>query len=71
MTGLVVMRGGRYCFSAGIAEKVQLPDKPGRKPLNWNGSVRIAERNWHAFSWRTPGDLRLAQMLSVHLKALQ
>ena len=54
-----------------FAEKVQPPEKPGRQPLNWNGSVRIAERNWLAFSWRTPPALRLAQMLSIHLKAIQ
>jgi hypothetical protein len=54
-----------------FAEQVQLPEKPGRQALNWNGSVRIAERNWQAFSWRTPSGLRFAQMLSIHLKALQ
>lgn len=54
-----------------FAQKVQPPAKPGLKPLNWNGSVRIAEQNWHAFSWRTRGGLRLAQMLSIHLKALR
>jgi len=50
-------------------ERVQPPQ--GRHSLNWNGSVRIAERNWDAFSWRTPTGLRLAQMLSIHLKAIQ
>jgi hypothetical protein len=54
-----------------FAERVQPPAKPGREALNWNGSIRIAERNWQAFSWRTPEGLRLAQMLSIHLKALQ
>lgn len=24
----------------------------GRFPRNWNGNARIAERNWHAFSWQ-------------------
>lgn len=54
-----------------FSEKVQPVEKPGRVALNWNGSIRIAERNWQAFSWRTPTNLRLAQMLSIHLKALQ
>ena len=52
-------------------QKIQPADRPGRQAINWNGSVRIAERVWHAFSWRTPSHLRLAQMLSIHLKALQ
>ena len=45
----------------------------GPRPLNWNANgVRIGERNWHAFSWRIGGSsLRLAQMISSHLSALQ
>lgn len=37
---------------------------------NWNGQVRVLERNWYAFSWRvnTP-NLRPAQMVSHHLRA--
>jgi hypothetical protein len=54
-----------------FSEKVVPAEKVGRTALNWNGSVRIAERNWQAFSWRTPAGLRFAQMLSIHLKALQ
>jgi hypothetical protein len=46
----------------------QISGKPG---LNWNGQVRVLERNWHAFSWRTPPGLRLAQMVTIHLRALQ
>lgn len=38
---------------------------------NWNATgVRIAERNWHAFSWKTSPNLRLAQMVAAHLRAL-
>lgn len=54
-----------------FAERVLPSEKLGRPALNWNGSVRIAERNWQAFSWRTPTGLRIAQMLAIHLKALQ
>jgi hypothetical protein len=45
----------------------------GPRPLNWNANgVRIGEGNWHAFSWRIGGaSLRLAQMLTSHLSALQ
>jgi hypothetical protein len=50
-----------------FAEKVEC-----RGPLNWNASgVRIGERNWHAFSWKTASKLRLAQIVAVHLKALR
>ncbi len=39
---------------------------------NWNAnSVRIAERNWCAFSWQVPENLRLAQMIGVHLRGLR
>lgn len=43
-----------------------------RTSLHWNGTVRVLERNWHAFSWRiNQTDLRLAQMIATHLRALQ
>jgi hypothetical protein len=54
-----------------FAERPIPSSRPGRGALNWNGAVRVAEKNWQAFSWRTPAGLRLAQMLSIHLKALQ
>ena len=50
-----------------FAEKIQT-----KAQRNWNASgVRIAERNWHAFSWKTNANLRLAQMVAAHLRALQ
>jgi len=51
-----------------FADRIQCP-----KQLNWNASgVRIAERNWHAYSWKIPGtSLRLVQMVFTHLTALQ
>ena len=41
------------------------------KGLNWNGSVRILERNWFAFSWRVANGLRLLQMVQEHMRALR
>lgn len=38
---------------------------------NWNGNIRVLERNWYAISWQTQPGLRLAEILSVHLKALR
>jgi hypothetical protein len=56
-----------YASRLFFAEKVR--SKVGR---NWNATgVRIAERNWHAFSWKTNANLRLAQMVAAHLRALQ
>lgn len=50
-----------------FSEPVQLPIN-----RNWNAqNVRILERNWHAFSWQTKHDLRLAQMVTVHMRGLQ
>lgn len=34
---------------------------------NWNGNVRIGEKNWMAFSWKIQSGLTLAQMLNAHL----
>lgn len=44
-----------------------------KKALNWNAqSVRILERNWHAFSWKiNANNLRLMQMVAIHLGALR
>ncbi len=45
--------------------------KPGQQP-NWNATARIAERNWQAYSWNVHRtDLRLAQMVAEHLRALR
>ena len=65
--------------------RASLPDRPRRLPVavvlrregavegerNWNASgVRIAERNWHAFSWKANPNLRLAQMVAAALGGL-
>ena len=58
----------RLFFSA----KVEPKKVEGKQPLNWHVSnARLIEKNWFAFSWRSPAGLRLAQMVAVHLRALQ
>ncbi len=54
----------RLFFSSRVRSRVE---------RNWNGQdVRIIERNWFAYSWKIgETKLRLAQMVSAHLKALQ
>jgi hypothetical protein len=44
-----------------------------RQALNWHmQNVRIAERNWNAYSWKlNRTDLRLAQIIGEHLRALR
>jgi hypothetical protein len=43
-----------------------------RQSQNWNTTARIMERNWHAISWQIPQtNLRLAQMIAVHLRAFR
>lgn len=53
-----------------IAERISTPAS-----LNWNGTCRILERNWHAFSWMADqndqNDLRLAQMVALHMRGLR
>lgn len=45
----------------------------GGSALNWHvdGTARILDRNWFAFSWKTRPNLRLIQMVRIHLKALR
>jgi len=38
---------------------------------NWNGNIRVLERNWYAMSWKVLSGLRLYEILLVHLKALR
>lgn len=38
---------------------------------NWNGNIRVLEKNWYAISWKVNGNLRLTEMLLVHLTALR
>jgi len=51
--------------------RIQPAGKVNTTALNWNASVLILERTWHAHSWRTPPDLRPVQMIAIHLKALR
>jgi hypothetical protein len=40
--------------------------------LNWNGNVRILERNWVAFSWdHVRSEQHPASILTAHLDALR
>jgi hypothetical protein len=43
----------------------------GGPGTNWNGNVRVFERNWFAVSWRIRPGLRLAQMVRAHLDAFR
>jgi len=47
---------------------VQIAGGPAR---NWNGNLRLLDKNWFAFSWRTASGLRLAEMLVIHLNGLR
>ncbi len=48
----------------------QVVNGPGAR--NWNGqNIRVAERNWFAYSWRVPGGLRPIETLIGHLQALR
>lgn len=38
---------------------------------NWNGNLRVLEKNWCAISWQVPPGLRLAEALLVHLNAFR
>jgi hypothetical protein len=61
-------RGDGYESRLFFSSKVRSPVE-----RNWNGQdVRIIERNWFAYSWKIgESKLRLVQMISAHLRALQ
>ena len=41
----------------------------GGPTRNWNGHLSFGGRSWHAISWSSPPNLRLAEMVMVHLRA--
>ena len=57
----------------GYQSRLYLSDRVagGKQLLNWNAQIRVLERNWQAVSYRTPGGLRLAQMVAIHLGAFR
>lgn len=61
-----VPRGDGYESRLYLSVQVQLPNA-----RNWNGNVRICERNWQAVSWKVPKGLTLCQMIAMHLKAFR
>jgi hypothetical protein len=56
---------GGYAYRLFFAEVVQTP-----QPKNWNASVHILGRTWHAFSWQAKEPLTLTQMVARLLRAL-
>lgn len=47
-----------------FAEKIN-----GGQVGNWNGNIRVLDRNWHAISWQTnTPNLSLIEIVMIHLK---
>lgn len=55
-----------YASRLFLAERIE-----SKTQCNWQATVRIAERSWHVFSWKVAPNLRLAQMVAAHLRALR
>ena len=58
----------------GYETRLFFSEKPScTRNLNWQGPVRILDRNWWVYSWKIPNGcrLRLAQMVLTHLRALR
>lgn len=58
----------------GYPSRLFLAERPSsRSSLNWNGQVRLLERNWFAYSWKITASerLRLAQIVQIHLRGLR
>lgn len=47
-----------------LSEKIS-----GNHKGNWNGNIRILDRNWYAVSWKVKRGLELFDMLATHLNA--
>lgn len=37
---------------------------------NWNGNLRICDRNWVSFSWKSKEGMELLEMVRYHLSTL-
>jgi len=55
-----------YASRLFFAEPIQ-----GGPSRNWNGSLSFGGRSWCAISWTTPPNLKLAEMVLVHLRAFR
>ncbi len=59
----------RLFFSTRVTRS---PTATTKDALNWNAEVRLIERTWYAFSWKTTGGpYTLVQLVALHLRALQ
>jgi hypothetical protein len=56
---------GGYEYRLYFAEQVKTPCAK-----NWNGSIHILARTWHAFSWQAKETVTLTQMVARLLRAL-
>jgi hypothetical protein len=63
-------RGDGYESRLFFATKIEC-SRPLKKPLNWNGNVRVLEQNWYAYSYKVDAALRLKQMVAAHLGAFK
>jgi hypothetical protein len=63
-------RGDGYESRLFFATKVECSHAL-KQPLNWNGSVRVLEQNWYAYSYKVDANLRLKQMVAAHLGAFK
>lgn len=38
---------------------------------NWNGVLRVCDKNWYSYSWKSQGGMNLIQMVRYHLSTLK
>lgn len=65
---------GLLCPSArdGYASRLYFSHQvSSRSQKNWNGHIRVLERNWYSFSWQIPQTSSLIEMLLMHLGGLR
>lgn len=56
---------GAYKSRLYYSEKIS-----GIPAKNWNSTVRVLDRNWDAYSWRSEAGMSLLQMVRYHLYTL-
>jgi hypothetical protein len=55
----------------GYASRLFYPQQVSGIPAkNWNGNLRLCDRNWVAYSWQATTSMTLLEMVRYHLNTL-
>jgi hypothetical protein len=66
-TDVVLCASPRDGYSSRLFYPQQITGIPQK---NWNGNLRICDRNWVAYSWKANSPMTLLEMVRYHLNTL-